>query len=157
MKFDRRHYIGYVAQELGIQISEDDPVFACVLLNRWALNTLLDEGMARIEPSFTAHEHELNEMMKQSLLELARQLEMIRVTYGKLRKSFRIVGVFLGLFVLAVISFVSAVAIVSNMPPPKLSEKDMQTMKLGQSIESQWSLIDQKTRDIIQAPLKKKN
>lgn len=156
MRDDRRFLIGVVAQELGIQIREDDPVFACVLLNRWSLHTLLDEGMERLKPSFTAHENELSEMMKRSLQEFSRMEEIMRVTYGKMRKVLRAFGLFLGIFVLAVISLGSAVAIVYNMPPG-LSANDMRSLQLGRSVEAQWTSLDQKSRDLIQASIKKKN
>lgn len=156
MSLDRHFLIGVVAQELGIQISKDDPIFACVLLNRWALNTLLDEAMERLKPAFTAHEKVFSEMMKRSLTELEAQEVKMRDAHEKTRKLMRTLMVLAAVLLSSVIAFVFAVLLVSNMSP-SLSAKDQRSLQLGRSVESQWTSLDQKSRDIIQGPIKKKS
>jgi len=148
MSFDRNQLVGVVAQELGIHIREDDPIFACVFLNRWALNSILDEGMQRVKPAFADHENEISEVLKRSLIEFSAQEVKMLAAYEKMSKITRVVAIFLGVFVAAVLAFAISVALVVNSSP-RLSDIDQRHLQLGRSVAANWNSIDSKSREAI--------
>lgn len=154
MSLDRRYLIGVVAQEIGIQIREDDPIFACVLLNQWALNTLLDEGLERVKPAFVSHENELKEIMRRSLIEISEKEKSMRqsslIMSNTLDQAVMLLGIIAAAFI--AISIVLTVLISSKS---SLSDSDQQALRIGVAVVANCKKLDKNCQEVISHSIRK--
>jgi len=146
MKLDRNELIGVIAKELNILISEDDPVFACVLLNEIVLNALVDRAIDRIETAITHAEKSIersSERIEKSVTKASKICVYLDKTIKTIWWEVGSVATLVILVCLIIFAFL--------FPSILLSKQDQQQIIHGRMIEFVWDKLDLQTQDKISA------